>query len=80
MFNHLLGGAIFGLLARLGQLGIQKRNIFENPGLHAVSMGVWGYAGYWAYRWEIRSQELIDLKLAEIEEKRLKRIAQFDSA
>lgn len=33
-------------------------------------MGVFGYAGYWAWRWDIRSAELLQLKKEEIEAKR----------
>lgn len=30
LFTHIVGGALFGLAARVGQLGIQKRNLFES--------------------------------------------------
>ena len=42
---------------------------------HALSMGVWGFAGYWAYQWDIRAAELIAAKTQEIKEKRAKRAA-----
>ncbi|THH28326.1 hypothetical protein EUX98_g5869 [Antrodiella citrinella] len=37
---------------------------------HALSMGAWGFVGYWAYQWDIRAGELIAAKTAEIREKR----------
>jgi hypothetical protein len=33
-------------------------------------MGVFGYAGYWAYKWDIRSRELLAEKRREILERR----------
>jgi len=60
----------FGLAARVGQLGIQKRNLFENIGGHAFSMAAFGYLGYWAYKWDIRAAELIAVKRAAIAENR----------
>lgn len=33
-------------------------------------MGVFGYAGYWAYKWDLRAAELIAEKRAEIAERR----------
>ncbi|KAJ3565058.1 hypothetical protein NP233_g7888 [Leucocoprinus birnbaumii] len=70
MLSNILGFSLFGLAARFGQLGIQKRNLFDNPGGHLIAMGVFGYAGYWAHRWDIRSGELIAAKRAEILERR----------
>lgn len=38
-------------------------------------MGVFGYGGYWAYRWDIRAGELIAEKRAEIAERREHKLA-----
>lgn len=45
-----------------------------DPGGHLLSMGVFGYAGYWVYKWEIRSNELLAAKHQEILERRQKQI------
>ena len=37
-------------------------------------MGVFGYAGYWAHKWEIRSTELLAEKRQEILERRQKQM------
>ena len=47
---------------------------FIDPGGHLLSMGVFGYAGYWAYRWDIRSNELLAAKHQEILERRQKQM------
>lgn len=39
-------------------------------GGHVISMGAFGYAGYWAWRWDIASTKMIQIKRAEIQEKR----------
>ncbi|KAF7797315.1 hypothetical protein EIP86_008510 [Pleurotus ostreatoroseus] len=70
MLSNIIGFSLFGLAARFGQLGIQKRNLFDNLGGHAIAMGVFGYGGYWAYRWDQRAAELIAAKRAEIEARR----------
>ncbi|KAH8117874.1 hypothetical protein DFH11DRAFT_863693 [Phellopilus nigrolimitatus] len=70
LLSTILGFSAFGLAARLGQLGIQKRNPFENLGGHVISMGVFGYVGYWAHKWDIRSAELLADKRAEIAARR----------
>lgn len=51
----------------------------KDPAGHAIAMGVFGYGGYWAYRWEIRSAELIAEKRAEIQERRQQRAAQIEA-
>ena len=43
-------------------------------------MGAWGFAGYWAYQWDIRAAELIAAKTEEIKEKRAKRAAAIAEA
>lgn len=70
LLSNVLGFSLFGLATRIGQLGIQKRNLFDNPGGHLIAMGVFGYAGYWAYRWDIRAGDLIRQKREEILERR----------
>lgn len=34
---------------------------------HAIAMGAFGYAGYWAHHYELRTNELIGWKRAEIQ-------------
>ncbi|KZT07778.1 uncharacterized protein LAESUDRAFT_631111, partial [Laetiporus sulphureus 93-53] len=70
LLSCIFGGALFGLGARIGQLAIKKRNIYENLGGHAISMIVFGYAGYWAYRWDERAAVLLAEKRAQIAERR----------
>lgn len=91
MLANIVGFSLVGLAARIGQLGIQKRNIFDSefassslsyPGTHnagtfhpdlgghAISMGAFGYGGYWAWRWDQRAAELLTAKRAEIQERR----------
>ncbi|KAJ3479526.1 hypothetical protein NLI96_g8993 [Meripilus lineatus] len=70
LLSNIVGFSLFGLAARFGQLGIQKRNLFENPGAHLISMGVFGYVGYWAYQWDQRAAVLIAQKRAEIAARR----------
>ncbi|KAK1231679.1 hypothetical protein PQX77_005165 [Marasmius sp. AFHP31] len=79
MFANIVGFSLFGLAARFGQLGIQRRNLFDNMAGHAISMGVFGYAGYWAYRWDIKSAELIAQKQAEIAEQQKLRVAKAEA-
>jgi len=38
----------------------------SDPGGHLIAMGVFGYAGYWAYRWDIRADDLLRQKREEI--------------
>ncbi|KAI0649061.1 hypothetical protein C8Q79DRAFT_1007629 [Trametes meyenii] len=71
LIANIVGFSLFGLAARVGQLGIQKRNIFENPVGHAIAMGAFGFAGYWAYQWDQRAAVLLQQKRAEIAERRL---------
>lgn len=39
-------------------------------GGHAISMGVFGYAGYWAYWWDVRAGEILAEKRAQIAARR----------
>ncbi|TFK40167.1 hypothetical protein BDQ12DRAFT_601911 [Crucibulum laeve] len=80
LLANVLGFSLFGLAARFGQLGIQKRNLFTNPGGHLLAMGVFGYGGYWAYKWDIRAAELLAAKRAQITERRQKQIEQSAAA
>ncbi|KAI5122893.1 hypothetical protein M0805_007571 [Coniferiporia weirii] len=73
LLSNVVGFSIFGLVARLGQLGIQKRNPFENLGGHVIAMSVFGGAGYYAYKWDLRAAELIAEKRAEITARREER-------
>ncbi|KAI0043819.1 hypothetical protein FA95DRAFT_1562899 [Auriscalpium vulgare] len=70
LLSSVVGFSLFGLAARVGQLGIQKRNLFDNPGGHVIAMGVFGFAGYWAHRWDERAAVLIAEKRAQIAERR----------
>lgn len=78
LLANILGFATFGLAARFGQLGIQKRNLFSNPGGHVVAMATFGFAGYWAYQWDIRAAELLADKRAEILKHRRQEIAKAE--
>lgn len=49
-----------------------------DPGGHLLSMGVFGYAGYWAYKWDIRSRELLEEKRQEILERRQKQMQKIE--
>jgi len=80
LLANILGFSAFGLAARIGQLGIQKRNILENPGGHLIAMGVFGYAGYWAYHWDQRAAVLLAEKRQQIQERRRKQIEQTDAS
>ncbi|THH09179.1 hypothetical protein EW146_g8756 [Bondarzewia mesenterica] len=80
LLSSVLGFSLFGLAARIGQLGIQKRNLFDNPGGHVLSMVVFGYGGYWVYRWDERASVLIADKRAEIAERRRRHIEAAEAA
>ncbi|KAI9066226.1 hypothetical protein FKP32DRAFT_1540842, partial [Trametes sanguinea] len=70
LLTNIVGFSLFGLAARVGQLGIQRRNILENPAGHAIAMASFGFIGYWAYHWDLRAEELLKQKRAEIAERR----------
>ncbi|KAI1796873.1 hypothetical protein LXA43DRAFT_1089408 [Ganoderma leucocontextum] len=72
LFANIVGFSLFGLAARMGQLGIQKRPILDNPIGHAIAMGSFGFVGYWAYHWDQRAAVLLSQKRAEITERRAK--------
>lgn len=49
-----------------------------DPGGHLLSMGLFGCAGYWAHKWEIRSRELLAEKRQEILERRQKQMQKIE--
>ncbi|KAF9048423.1 hypothetical protein BJ165DRAFT_1525881 [Panaeolus papilionaceus] len=80
LFSTIAGFSLFGLASRFGQLSIQRQNMFKNPGGHLIAMGVFGYAGYWAHKWEVRSGELLEQKKQEILERRQQAIANAEQS
>ncbi|KDR78998.1 hypothetical protein GALMADRAFT_244721 [Galerina marginata CBS 339.88] len=70
LLTSVVGFSFVGLAARIGQLSIQKRNLYSNPGGHLIAMGVFGYVGYLAHKWDIHSSELLAEKRREIKERR----------
>ncbi|KAH9940965.1 hypothetical protein B0H21DRAFT_697285 [Amylocystis lapponica] len=72
VLSSVVGFSLFGLLARFGQLGIQKRNLFDNMGGHALAMLTFGTAGYGVYQWDQRAAVLLAEKRAEIAARRQK--------
>ncbi|CAA7267066.1 unnamed protein product [Cyclocybe aegerita] len=80
LLANIIGFSFFGLAARIGQLSIQRRNLFSNPGGHLLSMGAFGFVGYWAYKWEVYSTALLVEKRQAIAEGRLKALRETDEA
>ncbi|GBE87966.1 hypothetical protein BKA93DRAFT_827499 [Sparassis latifolia] len=74
LLSNVVGFSLIGLLARFGQLGIQKRNIFSNMGGHAIAMVAFGTLGYGAYHWDQRAAVLLEEKRAEIAERRQRKV------
>ncbi|TFL03808.1 hypothetical protein BDV98DRAFT_602326 [Pterulicium gracile] len=74
---NVAGFGLFGLAARFGQLGIQKRPLLSNPVGHAISVGVFGFVGYWAYQWDQRAADLIADKREQIAERRKAQLARI---
>ncbi|CAD6887675.1 unnamed protein product [Tilletia controversa] len=70
----VLGFSALGFATRCMGLGIQKRNMFENFGGHAILMGLFGAAGYYLHGVEFRQREIIEKQKATIRENR-KRLA-----
>ncbi|KAJ1027864.1 hypothetical protein NDA13_003317 [Ustilago tritici] len=62
----VLGYAGLGFLTRCYALGLQKRNIFENLGGHAMLMTAFGGLGYYIHGLEGRQLELIAHKKEQI--------------
>lgn len=83
LLGTVLGFSAFGLASRFGQLAIQKRNLMDSMLLstdiqhsyiwlsdlagHAIAIAAFGYAGYWVHHYEVRTNELIAWKRAEIQ-------------
>ncbi|KAN0092948.1 hypothetical protein V8E55_003732 [Tylopilus felleus] len=67
LLSTVLGFSAFGLASRFGQLAIQKRNLMDNLAGHAIAMVVFGYGGYWVHHYEVRTNELIAWKRAEMQ-------------
>ncbi|PWN90184.1 hypothetical protein FA10DRAFT_251554 [Acaromyces ingoldii] len=76
----VLGYAGLGFLTRCYQLGIQKRNIFDNLGGHAMAMTAFGALGYYFHGLEGRQQELIQKKKEQILENRERLAARASAA
>jgi len=57
--SSILGFGAFGFAVRCWQLGVQRRNIMDNLGGHALSVGAWGTLGYFAYGWQERQNVLL---------------------
>ncbi|KAH9481582.1 hypothetical protein JR316_0006109 [Psilocybe cubensis] len=72
LLSTVVGFSFVGLAARMGQLSIQGRNLYSNPGGHLISMGAFGFAGYLAHKWDVRSSEVLAKKRAELRERRQK--------
>ena len=49
-----------------------------DPGGHVIAMGVFGYVGYWAYKWDVRAAVLLAQKREEIRERRAQRTVGSD--
>ncbi|UZJ51269.1 hypothetical protein CBS101457_000589 [Exobasidium rhododendri] len=64
--TSVLGYAGVGFLTRCYALGIQKRNIFDNLGGHAMAMGAFGALGYYFHGLTGRQNELIAKKKEQI--------------
>ncbi|KAF8959507.1 hypothetical protein BDZ97DRAFT_1645470, partial [Flammula alnicola] len=75
LLANIIGFSFFGLAARMGQLSIQGRNLYSNPGGHLLSMGAFGAIGYYAYKWETYSESLLAKKRKEILERRQRAMA-----
>ncbi|EPT01426.1 hypothetical protein FOMPIDRAFT_1105935, partial [Fomitopsis schrenkii] len=70
LLSNVLGGMAFGFTARIGQLAIQKRNIYDNFAGHVLSTAFFGFVGYWAWRWDERAGVLLAEKRAQIAARR----------
>ncbi|KAF8899929.1 hypothetical protein CPB84DRAFT_1730701 [Gymnopilus junonius] len=80
LLANIIGFSFVGLAARMGQLSIQSRNLYSNPGGHLIAMGAFGYVGYLAHKWEAYSGQLLAQKKQEIREGRQEMVAKFASA
>ncbi|OCH95341.1 hypothetical protein OBBRIDRAFT_700558, partial [Obba rivulosa] len=75
ILSNILGFSLFGLASRMGQLSIERRPFTSNPASTGLCMAVFGYAGYWAWRWDERAAVILAEKRAQLEERRAKRAA-----
>ncbi|KAL9936852.1 hypothetical protein V8E36_004087 [Tilletia maclaganii] len=66
----VLGYASLGFVTRCYALGIQRRNIFENFGGHAILMGLFGAAGYWLHGVEARQRQILSAKKEQLKANR----------
>ncbi|CAO1618152.1 unnamed protein product [Parajaminaea phylloscopi] len=71
----VIGWAGLGFVTRCYQLGLQKRNMFDNFGGHAALMTIFGGIGYWAHGLQERQEKLIEQKKEQILRNR-ERVAQ----
>ncbi|KAK9895183.1 hypothetical protein P389DRAFT_172750 [Cystobasidium minutum MCA 4210] len=62
LLGTVLGWTSFGLASRCWQLAIQKRNIFDNLGGHALAMGSFGAMGYAYYHADQHVLQLLEQK------------------
>jgi len=65
-----MGWSAFGFAARCYQLAIMKRNLFENLGGHALSVGAFAGLGYAYYGAESRVNEMLEERKAALRELR----------
>ncbi|KAI4521324.1 hypothetical protein EV122DRAFT_293618 [Schizophyllum commune] len=77
--RDVAGFSAFGLAVRFWQLGILNKHLFSNPAGHVASMAAFGTLGYFVHHWDIRVQELLAIKRADITEKRQALIAKARS-
>jgi len=80
LLANIAGFSLSGLAVRFGQLGLQRRHLWENPWGHVASMTVWGFAGYWAYQWDLVAPHIIEEKRTRIAEKQQARLAGREEA
>ncbi|PPQ90806.1 hypothetical protein CVT25_012125 [Psilocybe cyanescens] len=79
LLSTVVGFSFVGLAARMGQLSIQNRNLYANPGGHLLAMGAFGFGGYLAHKWDVRSTELLANKREELRERRQKALAEREA-
>lgn len=47
---------------------------------HAIAAGAFGFVGYWAHKWDVKSGEMLQDIRAEIKERRQKQISAAEEA
>ncbi|KAH8826343.1 hypothetical protein DL96DRAFT_1710926 [Flagelloscypha sp. PMI_526] len=55
----ITGGAVFGVAVRMYSLGIQRRRLTAWPMGHVLHGVVFGYVGYWVWRYDMRMKEIL---------------------